>query len=88
MGYACSQKTAVTGYFARRYPILNGQSATKKAYCDKELSETNTKKAEKTTEIDMMTSRVDQASAKAAKLKTEVSTLQSELLSWPDLRRR
>ena len=56
-----------------------GESATKKAYCDKVLSETNTKKAEKTAEIDMMTSQVDQASAKAAKLKTEVSTLQNEL---------
>merc|ERR1719203_2186423 len=56
-----------------------GQDATKKAYCDKELKETNTKKLEKTTEIDMLSTRIDQASAKSAKLKAEVATLQNQL---------
>merc|ERR1719203_488517 len=56
-----------------------GQDATKKAYCDKELKETNAKKLEKTTEIEMLSSRIDQASAKSAKLKAEVATLQDEL---------
>merc|ERR1719319_91236 len=56
-----------------------GQDATKKAYCDKELSETNTKKSEKTAEIDKLTKRIDQASAKSAQLKSEVATLQNEL---------
>merc|ERR1712129_458880 len=56
-----------------------GQDATKKAYCDKELSETNTKKAEKTAEIDKLTTRIDRASAKSAQSKSEVATLQNEL---------
>merc|ERR1719203_2646004 len=56
-----------------------GQDATKKAYCDKELKETSAKKLEKTTEIEMLSTRIDQASAKSAKLKAEVATLQNEL---------
>merc|ERR1719373_51426 len=56
-----------------------GADATKKAYCDKELKEANTKKLEKTTEIEMLSTRIDQASAKSAKLKAEVATLQDEL---------
>jgi len=56
-----------------------GADATKKAYCDKELKETNAKKLEKTTEIEMLGTRIDQQSAKSAKLKEEVTVLQSEL---------
>merc|ERR1719323_2043667 len=56
-----------------------GADATKKAYCDKELKETNAKKAEKTAEIDLLTTRIDRMSAKSAKLKEEVATLESEL---------
>jgi len=56
-----------------------GEDATKKAYCDKELKETNAKKLEKTTEIEMLSTRIDQASAKSAKLKAEVATLQDQL---------
>merc|ERR1719493_79143 len=56
-----------------------GADATKKAYCDKELKESNAKKLEKTTEIDMLSTRIDQAAAKSAKLKAEVATLQNEL---------
>merc|ERR1719277_614849 len=53
--------------------------ATKKAYCDKELKETNTKKSEKTAEIEKLSTRIDQASATSAKLKAEVAALQDEL---------
>merc|ERR1712085_51112 len=53
--------------------------ATEKAYCDKELKETNTKKADKTAEIEKQTTRIEQAAAKSAKLKEEVATLESEL---------
>lgn len=56
-----------------------GADATRKAYCDKELSETRAKKLEKTSEIELLTSRVDQMSAKSAKLKEEIAALESEL---------
>ena len=47
---------------------------------DKELGETNRKKGEKTTEIVMPTSWVDQVLAKLAELKASVSILHNELL--------
>merc|ERR1719352_463124 len=53
--------------------------ATKKAYCDKELAETNTKKDDKTAEIEKLTAKIEQQAAQAAKLKEEVATLESEL---------
>merc|ERR1712194_329695 len=53
--------------------------ATEKAYCDKELRETNVKKDAKTAEIAKQSTRIDQASAKSATLKEEVATLQKEL---------
>jgi len=56
-----------------------GADATKKAYCDKELSESTTKKDEKTAEIEKLGNRIDQASAKSANLKAEVATLQDGL---------
>jgi len=56
-----------------------GADATKKAYCDKELKESREKKADKVAEIEKQTTRIDQAAAKAAKLKEEVATLESEL---------
>merc|ERR1719192_2870483 len=56
-----------------------GADATKKAYCDKELKESTTKKLEKTAEIEKLSNRIDQASAKSAKLKAEVASLQDEL---------
>merc|ERR1712085_5424 len=55
--------------------------ATEKAYCDKELRETNEKKTAKTAEIEKQTTRIDQSSAKSATLKEEVATLQSQLAS-------
>jgi len=53
--------------------------ATKKAYCDKELAETNQKKDDKTAEIEKLTSQIESSKAKAAKLREEVATLQAEL---------
>merc|ERR1719258_860618 len=53
--------------------------ATKKAYCDKELAETNTKKSDKEAEIEKLASQIESSTAKAAKLREEVATLQAEL---------
>merc|ERR1719296_607157 len=53
--------------------------ATEKAYCDKELSETNVKHADKTAEIEKLSTAIDQQSARSAQLKEEVARLQKEL---------
>uniref|UniRef100_A0A7S2DL99 Uncharacterized protein n=1 Tax=Alexandrium andersonii TaxID=327968 RepID=A0A7S2DL99_9DINO len=53
--------------------------ASHKAYCDKELAEASAKKAEKESEIEKLTTKIDQASARAAKLKEEVAALQNTL---------
>lgn len=53
--------------------------ATKKAYCDKELAETNQKKDDKTAEIEKLSAKIEQQKAQSAKLKEEVAVLQEEL---------
>jgi len=53
--------------------------AAHKAYCDKELKETNTNKAEKTNEIKKLTTRIDRMTAQSAQLKEEVAALQTGL---------
>jgi len=53
--------------------------ATEKAFCDKELAETNFKKDDKTSEIEKLTSKIESSSSKSAILKDEVATLQAEL---------
>merc|ERR1719199_730131 len=53
--------------------------ATEKAYCDKEMAETETKKADKEAAIEKLNTQIDSMSAKSAKLKEEVATLQKEL---------
>merc|ERR1719215_972903 len=53
--------------------------ATKNAYCQKELGETNVKKEDKTDDVEEATTKLEQGSAKSAKLKDEVATLQQEL---------
>eukprot|EP00428_Durinskia_dybowskii_P013305 CAMPEP_0170220870 /NCGR_PEP_ID=MMETSP0116_2-20130129/10123_1 /TAXON_ID=400756 /ORGANISM="Durinskia baltica, Strain CSIRO CS-38" /LENGTH=705 /DNA_ID=CAMNT_0010471549 /DNA_START=77 /DNA_END=2192 /DNA_ORIENTATION=+ len=53
--------------------------AKKKAYCDTELSETYQKKADKTAEIEKLTSQIDKMSARSAQLKEEVAALQHAL---------
>merc|ERR1719325_447512 len=49
--------------------------ASHKAYCDKELSESNAKKDDKTAEISKLTTKIDQMTARSAKLKEEVADL-------------
>uniref|UniRef100_A0A7S0A5K0 Uncharacterized protein n=1 Tax=Pyrodinium bahamense TaxID=73915 RepID=A0A7S0A5K0_9DINO len=53
--------------------------ATHKAYCDKELSETEAKKADKDAEIEKLTTKIEQMAARSAKLKKEVAALQKSL---------
>merc|ERR1719482_712725 len=53
--------------------------ATEKAYCDKEMAETETKKADKEAAIEKLSTQIDSMTAKSAKLKEEVATLQKEL---------
>merc|ERR1719389_1154449 len=53
--------------------------ATEKAYCDKEMAETEAKKADKEATIEKLTTSIDSMTAKSAKLKEEVATLQKEL---------
>jgi len=53
--------------------------ASHKAFCDKEMSESNAKKAEKDSEVAKLTTKIDQMSARSAQLKEEVATLQKEL---------
>merc|ERR1719277_2313475 len=52
---------------------------TEKAYCDKELGESNSKKEELETQVSKLTTKIDQQTARAAKLKEEVATLNKEL---------
>jgi len=53
--------------------------ASKKAYCDKELAETNEKKADKAAELRKLTTKIDQNSARSATLKGEVAEVQDAL---------
>jgi len=55
------------------------EDATEKAFCDKEMAETEAKKADKEAAIEKLSTQVDSMSAKSAKLKEEVATLQKEL---------
>merc|ERR1719230_1051843 len=53
--------------------------ASHKAYCDKEISETNVKKDDKTAEIEKLSTAIDQMSSRKAVLEEEVATLMKEL---------
>jgi len=53
--------------------------ATKKAFCDKELAETNEKKADKTDEIEKLSTQIDKMSARSNQLKEEVAALEKAL---------
>merc|ERR1719389_968974 len=53
--------------------------ATEKAFCDKELAETEAKKADKEATIEKLTTSMDSMSAKSSKLKEEVAELEKEL---------
>jgi len=52
---------------------------TEKAYCDEELSKTETKNGELESQSSKLTSKIELASAKSAELKSDVKTLQAEL---------
>jgi len=53
--------------------------ATEKAFCDKEMAETEAKQSDKEAAIEKLSTQIDSMSAKSAKLKEEVATLQKEL---------
>jgi hypothetical protein len=53
--------------------------ASHKAYCDKELAESNVKKSDKTAEIEKLTTEIDMMSARSAQLKEEVAALMKAL---------
>jgi len=53
--------------------------ASHKAYCDKELAESNAKKDDLEDEIAKLTAKIDSMSARSAQLKSEVKALQNEL---------
>merc|ERR1719326_1836141 len=53
--------------------------ATKKAYCDKEMSETQQNQDEKESDIEKLSVQIDVMSSESKKLKGEVATLQKEL---------
>merc|ERR1719360_76721 len=55
------------------------EDATEKAYCDKELAETNQKKADKTSEIKKLSTKIDSMTSRAAQLKSEVAELEKSL---------
>merc|ERR1711933_519985 len=55
------------------------EDATEKAYCDKELAESNAKKDAKTTEIKKLSTKIDQMTSRSAQLKGEVAELEKGL---------
>merc|ERR1719375_1764535 len=55
------------------------EEASHKAFCDKEMGESQAKIADHTSTIDKFTTRKDKAVAAIEKLKEEIATLQSEL---------
>jgi len=62
--------------------LSEGQAdATEKAFCDKELAETEAKQSDKESAIEKLSTQIDSMSARSAKLKEEVAVLQKELAS-------
>jgi len=55
------------------------KDATEKAFCDKELGESNAKKDELQGEVDKLSTKIDQDTAKSAKLKEEAAALSKAL---------
>jgi len=55
------------------------EDATKEAYCDKEIAESEKKKGDKSDSINVLTARIEKASADSAILKQEVAILEREL---------
>merc|ERR1719379_787799 len=59
--------------------------ATEKAFCDEEMAKTEEKKGDLEADIAKLTAKIDMASARSAKLKEEVKTLQAELAALAKL---
>jgi hypothetical protein len=55
------------------------EEAEHKAFCDKEMTETEAKKADKEEEVDDLNTKIDRAAAKIAKLKETIALLEKEL---------
>merc|ERR1719502_1117290 len=51
------------------------EAATEHAFCEKEMSETNAKKDDKTDEIEKLTAKIDKMTGKSKILKAEVGEL-------------
>merc|ERR1719316_1082855 len=71
-------KSLITDMIAKLEKVAKGD-ASHKAYCDKETSESTAKKTEVKALIDKLSTSIDSKTAKSAKLKEEVATLQKEL---------
>merc|ERR1719195_2486270 len=56
-----------------------GADATQKAFCDKELKESNARKADKADEVSKLSTKIEQMTAKSAQLKEEVAALEDGL---------
>merc|ERR1719424_2204421 len=72
----------IKGLIADMIEKLEGEAAADaehKAFCDKELSENEEKEADKIAEIEKLTSKIDQWSARSAQLKSEAAALQEAL---------
>jgi len=55
--------------------------ATEKAFCDKEMAETEAKQTDREDTIERLSTKMDSMTAKSAQLKGQVATLQKELAS-------
>jgi len=53
--------------------------ATEKAFCDKEMAETEAKKADNEATIEKLSTKIDSMTSKSAQLKSQVAALQKEL---------
>jgi len=73
-------KTLITNMIAKLESEQDAE-ATEKAYCDKELGETNVKKDDKTAEIQKLSTQIDQMSARSAQLKQEAADTLKALAS-------
>merc|ERR1719160_395544 len=62
------------------------EEAGQKAFCDKEMSETKKSKASLESKVEDLTTRIDEAEAKMAKLKEEVADLQAQLAEMAKLK--
>merc|ERR1719389_1013127 len=72
----------VKGLISGMIDKLEGEmsaDASHKAYCDKELSESEANKAEKTAVAEKLSTKIDQLSARSAQAKEETAALQKAL---------